>query len=75
MSDRMTAAHGPKGTGGFATYGRKTRAEMLAQFRDHYQRQLEQAQKALALTDDEIRVTRVTTYLGPWAMRNEEEVT
>lgn len=73
MSDRMTSAYGPKGSGvGFATYGRKTRSEMLALFRSNYQRQLDEAQRALALTDEQIRTT---TYVGLFAMRGEEEVT
>ena len=75
MSDRITSIR-PRtrieGVGGFASHGRETRASMITQYRRHYQRQLEQAQAALALTDDELIVT---TYLGVWARRNEKEVT
>lgn len=74
MSERMTAARGPKGSGilGFAEYGRRTRAEMLEIFKRHYRNQLDQAQRALALTDDEIETV---TYVGVFAQRNEQKVT
>ena len=75
MSDRMTSVH-PRtrvpGISGIAHYGRETRADMLVAYRKHYQRQLEQAEAALALTDEELIVT---TYVGVWAQRNEKEVT
>jgi len=73
MSERMTGIQGPKGSGvGLEDYGRKTRPEMLATYRRYYQHQLEQAQTALALTDDQLTVT---TYLGSWAGRNPQVVT
>jgi hypothetical protein len=70
MSDRMTAIEGP--AGGYQAYGRKTRAEMLAGYRKYYQNEIERAQKALAVPDDELVVT---TFLGMWARRNEQVVT
>jgi hypothetical protein len=71
MSDRMTEAHAPGGFG-IAAYGRKTRAEMLAKYRKHYEFQLRKAAEALAKTDEEIVVS---TYVGPWARTNEKVVT
>lgn len=57
---------------GIAEHGRKTRPEMIEIFRRHYQRQLEEAQAALALTDGQLIVK---TYKGPWARKDEQEVT
>jgi hypothetical protein len=57
---------------GLSVYGRKTRADMLAYWRRHYQRQLEEAQAALALTDDQLIVK---TYVGAFAQKNVQEVT
>lgn len=57
---------------GLAEPGRKTRAEMIASFRRHYRQQLEEAQAALALTEDQLIVK---TYIGPWARKDEQEVT
>jgi len=57
---------------GLAASGRQTRAEMIERYRRHYQRQLEEAQAALALTDEQLIVK---TYIGPWARKNEQEVT
>ncbi|WP_269939046.1 hypothetical protein [Arthrobacter sp. HY1533] len=71
MSDRMTEAHAAGGYG-IATYGRKTRPEMIAKYRAHYEFQLRKATEALAKTDDEIVVS---TYVGPWARTNEKVVT
>lgn len=57
---------------GIAVGGRETRAVMIFRFRRHYQRQLEQAVAALALNDDQLIVK---TYIGPYARKNEQEVT
>lgn len=70
MSERMTEADAP-GVTGLAEWGRKTRAEMIAAFRRFHQERLDEAMKALALPDDQITTT---TYLGPYARRNEQEV-
>ena len=75
MSDRITSIR-PRDRSlhisGVADNGRKTRAEMIELYRSHYQHQLEQAQKCLSIPDDELIVT---TYLGPFAMKNVQEVT
>lgn len=85
MSERQTSV-GPRPQGhraaprtasghvipGIAAYGRKTRPEMIEAFRRHYQRQLEEAQAALALTDEQLIVK---TYVGAWARKGEKEVT
>lgn len=79
MAERMTDI-GPrsvpdewKGAGiGIAHHGRETRADMIAAYRAHYQRQLAKAQYALGLTDDELIVE---TYTGVWARNNRKEVT
>lgn len=70
MSDRMTGvcAHG---VGGVADFGRKTRAEMIQQYRDYYEHQRDEAIRALAVADSELVVE---TYLGPYAMKNREVV-
>lgn len=70
MSERMTSCHAP-GVGGIADSGRRTRAEMITEFRAYYQRQRDEAERALALPDEALIVE---TYLGPWAMRNREAV-
>jgi hypothetical protein len=70
MSERMTAVSGP-GVTGVMDYGRRTRAEMLAQYRAHYEGQRAEAERALAMPDD---VLTVETFLGPWAMKNREVV-
>lgn len=57
---------------GIASQGRKTRSEMIERYRRHYQKQLEEAQAALALSDEQLIVK---TYIGPWARKNEQEVT
>jgi hypothetical protein len=57
---------------GIAEHGRKTRAEMIELFRRRYRQQLEEAQAALALTDDDLIVR---TYVGAWARKNEQVVT
>lgn len=72
MSDRMTSASAyAHGVSGVADYGRKTRAEMLQRYRDYYRRQIEEAEKALAVPEDEI-VTE--TFLGLYAQKNREVV-
>ena len=79
MSDRITRIRtrnpigpAPHRVAAISDYGRKTRAEMINIYRAHYQRQIERAQAALTIPDDELIVE---TYLGPWAMKNKEEVT
>jgi hypothetical protein len=81
MSERQTSI-GPRPQGhrtasgnvipGISVYGRETRPAMIERFRRHYQRQLEEAQAALALTDDQLIVK---TYVGSWARKGEKEVT
>lgn len=71
MSERLTSVSAP-GVGGIADCGRKTRAEMIEQFRRYYECQLAEAERALAMPDADLVVE---TYLGPWAMRNREVVT
>jgi len=78
MSERMTSIHPRKDVEGdtfgmgYANYGRKTRTEMIEKFREYFENQRAQAELALSLTDDQLVVH---TYLGPYAMRNREEVT
>ena len=57
---------------GLSVYGRETRAAMIERYRRHKQRELEEAQAALALTDEQLIVK---TYIGAWARKNEQEVT
>jgi hypothetical protein len=57
---------------GIEAYGRHDRAEMIRRFRDYHERQLRDAQAALALTDEDLIVT---TYLGSFAQRGRTEVT
>ena len=81
MSNRETSI-GPRPKGhrtvsgavipGISVYGLKTRAEMIEIFRRRYLQQLEEAQAALALTDEDLIVK---TYVGPWARKGEREVT
>jgi predicted CopG family antitoxin len=62
-----------KGAGiGLASYGRKSRPDMIKKLREHAQRNLEIAQYTLSLTDEEIIVE---TYTGVWAQNNVKEVT
>ena len=81
MSDRLTdvgprqGVLGPDGKqlrAGIADYGRRTRAEMIEQYRRHYQRKLDDAQAALAVPDEDLEVV---TYLGLYARRKLEVVT
>lgn len=53
-------------------HGRKTRAESIANYRRHFEKQLAQAQTALAVPDEDLVVT---TYLGSYAHRNPKVVT
>ena len=70
MSDRLTSATAPNGAG-LQSHGRKTREEMIAEFRSYYEHQLKQAQVALSFPDSEIVVH---TFLGAWAERKKEVV-
>ena len=70
----MTGVHprgGPMGLG-VQDYGRKTRAEMVAQYRAHFEHQRAEAEAALAVADDDLVVE---TYLGSLVMRDRREVT
>lgn len=73
MSERITGITPPKSAGahGIQDSGRRTRAEMIAQYRYHYEYQLEEAKRALAVPDGELLVE---TYLGPWARKRREVV-
>lgn len=57
---------------GFQMYGRKTRAELIRRYRQHYLNQAAEAEYALSLSDDELIVE---TYLGPMAQNDPQEVT
>ena len=75
MSDRITGVR-PRNrakhrVAGLQVHGRETRAAMIEEFREHYQRQLEEAQQALLLSDGELIVE---TYRGPMAQNEREEV-
>lgn len=56
----------------WSEYGRKTRAEMIAEYRRIAQRDLEQAQKVLSTPDDGFEVH---THTGVIVRHNIEEVT
>lgn len=71
MSDRMTSVHAPGRNHGFASWGRLTRAEAIAEWRQHYEGLRDAAAEALAVADEDLIVE---TYLGPNAMKNREEV-
>lgn len=76
MSDRMTSIRPTdqerRAQGiGLQYYGLRTRAEMLKQFRAMYERELEKAQYALSLSDDELIVE---TFVGPWAQKHRKVV-
>ena len=74
MSDRHTVAR-PRERGlwitGWSVEGRKSRAEMLEEFRKYHQAMLDESKRALELSDEEIIV--VTGY-GIGAHRKTEEV-
>ena len=70
MSDRMTSASAP-GVAPVADYGRKTRAEMIEAYRTYYRHVKQEAERALAVHDEQIIVE---TYLGPQARKNREVV-
>lgn len=69
--DKDAIPHPIMGTG-ISAYGRHARTEMITRFRDYHQKNLERAQAALALTDDELIVT---IYRGSYAQRGKTEVT
>lgn len=72
MSERMTSCR-PVGQlgGGIAEYGRLPRVDMIRKFREHYQRQLDEARKMLGLEDDELVVE---TYRGVHVQKDRVEV-
>lgn len=74
MSSKLTTVRPRKGRNGvgFTDHGTHSREEMIAQMRRHYQRQLEEAQYALELSDDELIVE---THTGVYRRRNVKEVT
>lgn len=71
MSERCTDVSSGPGTPGLMDLGRKTRAEMVGQYYAYYQRQREQAERALAVRSEDLVVT---TFLGPVVMRKREVV-
>lgn len=71
MAERTTDCSAPGVSAGIAEYGRKTRPEMIARFREHFQHQLAEAQRALAVPDDQLVVS---TGRGSFA-KNRQEVT
>jgi hypothetical protein len=73
MSERLTSVAAPGVWGsGYAEHGRKTRAEMIAAYRQLHTQKMQEAQAALAVPDEDLKVT---TYLGAWARKNVREVT
>lgn len=73
MSDRLTRVRPRTGPGpGIAWYGLRTRADMLTEYRRHYRGELERAQAALSIPDEELVVE---TYRGVWVQRDIREVT
>jgi len=73
MSDRITQieAVGHPNRHGLQEWGAQTRQEMIDKYRAHYQRELEMAQAALAVPDEDLVVE---TFLGPYAMKNRKVV-
>lgn len=71
MGERYTSASAP-GCSGIADPGRKSRAQMIAEFRIFYEFQRAEAEHALSLSDDEITVE---TYVGAYVQRRKEVVT
>ena len=71
MAERYTSVDGPDGTG-ITDYGRHNRADMIHRYRAYYRRQLAQATRALAATDEQLRVY---THTGYFTERNHREVT
>lgn len=71
MSERMTSIHLPSlgPGGGWAEYGRKTRAEMIHRYRRMAEIQKEEAERILAAADEDFEVA---TYLGKIVERKRE---
>lgn len=68
MSGRLTAIHLPGcDHPGFADRGRLDPAELIARFREQARRELADARAVLDAADEDFQVT---TYVGPYAMRN-----
>lgn len=69
MADLMTSIQSPRTSSGagFADYGRKTRAEMIARLRSIAASDLQAAQAVLDTPDDEFIVEQ---YRGVWARRD-----
>ena len=61
MGDRHTSIVAPDGNFAFSNYGRKTRADMIAQFRQYAATQFAEAQKILNTKDEDFIVE---TYIG-----------
>ena len=71
MSERMTGIllpGRPNGVG-WAEWGRKTPAEMIASYRRHAEQQKAEAEAILAAADEDFYVD---TYLGPYARAKTE---
>lgn len=71
MTDRHTSIVAPDGDFAIADWGRKTRAEMVAQIRRHAQTMMADAQKILDTKDEDFIVE---TYLGMHVRRKIESV-
>jgi len=72
MTERFTDCSAPGTTAGVADYGRKTRPEMIAQYRAFFEHQRDEAERALAVPDEDLVVT---TYLGSFVRKNRQVVT
>ncbi len=70
MSDRRTSI-GLSNHTEIADFGRKTRNEMIAQYRRWAQQQLEEAQAILNADDDEFIVE---TYIGLYSRKKVERI-
>lgn len=71
MADRHTSIRAPDGDFGLADWGRKTRAEMVAQIRATAEGMMEDAQKIMDTKDEDFIVE---TYTGMHRKRNVETV-
>lgn len=72
MTDRLTGIHLPGcDYAGIAEWGRCSKDDMLALIRRQAETMKRQADAILDATDDDFRIT---TYLGPLAMRNIEVI-
>jgi hypothetical protein len=65
MSDIYTYVGGGMGIASYACHGRKTRAEAIKEARSMYERQREEADEFLALSDEQFRVIVQRGYHRP----------